>query len=145
MLLESSLCSNTATCVPQASQACWRIARDRKASGQYVRSEALWLDARLSFVHAVHSCGVAVDPSHGSLGARPDGYGAPGPKTLSALLASGLQYASLSGAAPTIVLEPRGRTNSASNSHSNASLQDSHEFAVKTSIVHNAAAAATIG
>ena len=57
MLLESSLCSNTATCVPQASQACWRIARDRKASGQYVRSEALWLDALLEFVHAVHSCG----------------------------------------------------------------------------------------
>ena len=65
-------------------------------------------------------------------------------KRCRALLASGLQYASLSGAAP-ILLEPRGRTNSASNSHSSTSLQGNDEFAVETSIVHNAAAAASIG
>ena len=57
MLFGLCLGYDTAIVGPQASQACWRIARDRKASGQYVRSEALWLDALLEFVHAVHSCG----------------------------------------------------------------------------------------
>ena len=119
---------------------CWdtRCVRTIRAEGSALLDALLEFCTRCPFVRA------AVDPSQGSLGARPDGYGAPGPKTLSALLASGLQYASLSGAAP-ILLEPRGRTNSASNSHSSTSLQGNDEFAVETSIVHNAAAAASIG
>ena len=83
MLFGLCLGYDTAIVGPQASQACWRIARDRKASGQYVRSEALWLDALLEFCTRCPFVRAAVDPSHGSLGARPDGYGAPGPKTLS--------------------------------------------------------------
>ena len=112
-------------------------ARRRGASGSHVRGGALSLDAggvkyTLS-IRAGRSRPVTGFPRRVQTGTV-----LREPKTLSRL-ASGLQYASLSGAAP-ILLEPRGRTNSASKSHSSTSLQGNDEFAVETSIVHNAAA-----
>ena len=86
MLFGLCLGYDTAIVGPQASQACWRIARRRGASGRYVRGGALSLDALLEFCTRCPFVRAAVDPSQGSLGARRDGYGAPGAKTVALCL-----------------------------------------------------------
>ena len=143
MLFGLCLGYDTAIVGPQASQACWCMLDDavRPANTcEAVRSR--WMRGGVKYtlsIRAGRSRPVTGFPRRVQTGTVLRDQ-----KRCRALLASGLQYASLSGAAP-ILLEPRGRTNSASNSHSSTSLQGNDEFAVETSIVHNAAAAATIG
>ena len=144
MLFGLCLGYDTAIVGPQASQACWCMLDDavRPANTcEAVRSR--WMRGGVKYTLSIRAG--RSRPVTGFPRRAPRRVWCSGTKkSCRALLASGLQYASLSGAAP-ILLEPRGRTNSASNSHSSTSLQGNDEFAVETSIVHNAAAAATIG
>ena len=94
MLFGLCLGYDTAIVGPQASQVCWRLLND--AVRRYNTYEAVrthWM--RMLELDTLSIVRVAVDPSQGSLGARPDGYCGPGAKTLSRSFASVLQDASL--------------------------------------------------